>query len=259
MRYKRIILDGCETDYIIYDNGSICNEKTNEIIEPMMLDSRRCTDPGYEKSHYRHLYTVLYFKKKRHVIQTDVLIARHYIPNPNGYKQIAHLDGDPSNMNPNNLVWMPIRRITMKNRRALTPEIIHEACRQIVAGKMISEIAKNLNIDIHFVKYLKYCNSFPEIASQYGIKYERESDKYTVWNDEIRAKVIKLIEEENITKSDEIAKILEVPATTKFKNKIKRLKYKLKYKGKYKRCNEIRSEEDYMDPQRLARYERNLK
>ena len=162
-------------------------------------------------------------------------------------------------MNPNNLVWMPIRRITMKNRRALTPEIIHEACRQIVAGKMISEIAKNLNIDIHFVKYLKYCNSFPEIASQYGIKYERESDKYTVWNDEIRAKVIKLIEEENITKSDEIAKILEVPATTKFKNKIKRLKYKLKYKGKYKRCNEIRSEEDYMDPQRLARYERNLK
>ena len=42
MRCKRIIIDDCETDYLIYDNGTVWNERTNRIIDPVYVDNRIC-------------------------------------------------------------------------------------------------------------------------------------------------------------------------------------------------------------------------
>lgn len=39
----------------------------------------------------------------------DVLVAKHFILNPNGYKNVQHRDGNQLNCNINNLQWSPKR------------------------------------------------------------------------------------------------------------------------------------------------------
>lgn len=251
MRCKRIIIDDCETDYLIYDNGTVWNERTNRIIDPVYIDDRICkNNTNYHLSHTRYLHVILWFRQKRYPFLVDRLVAEYFVPNPDGFSFVAHLDGDETNNNADNLIWMPNRSIHVNNMRAVTPEIIHETCKQIVAGRRVCDICKDLGVNRHFVKRIKFYNAFPEIARQYGIHYERESNKDTVWNPEIRQKVIDMLKESD-PPSKEIAAALGVPATTMFLDKVRRLRKQIKSPTKSERRSNT-------DPQRLARYARKI-
>ena len=41
-----------------------------------------------------------------HKTSVHQLVARVYVPNPNGYKEVHHLDGDKLNNHADNLIWV---------------------------------------------------------------------------------------------------------------------------------------------------------
>lgn len=86
VRYK-------ETKYLISSSGLIVNEATGKPIKPQ--DNGR----GYKK---------VTLTTKGQPIQKYVhrLVAEHYCENPNGYKQVNHIDGDKSNNHFANLEWV---------------------------------------------------------------------------------------------------------------------------------------------------------
>lgn len=90
--YKKIIMDGKEWNYLIYDDGRVYSLKTKKFLSPD-------TSTGYAR--------VLLSDnkiKKRYNIHT--LVGIHFIPNPNNLPIINHKDHNLLNNNVSNLEWI---------------------------------------------------------------------------------------------------------------------------------------------------------
>ena len=77
--------------YQVSNLGKVKNKKTNKILKPSK-------EKGYLK-----LYLYKEGKKKTNYIHR--LVAQAFLPNPNNYKEVNHIDSNPSNNNKNNLEW----------------------------------------------------------------------------------------------------------------------------------------------------------
>lgn len=53
-----------------------------------------------------HLYVVLTKNNKKTHFQIHQLVAQAFIPNPNNYKVVHHIDHNPKNNRVDNLIWM---------------------------------------------------------------------------------------------------------------------------------------------------------
>lgn len=75
----------------------------------------RIMTPTKSKSHYGYYLRLFLHKNgRRKIAYIHRLIALHYIPNPNNYTEIDHVDGDPSNNSISNLRWCN-RKMNMAN------------------------------------------------------------------------------------------------------------------------------------------------
>ena len=88
---KRKIINDYE-NYTISEDGKVFSLITNKKL------SARCNKQGYE---YVNLYNEN--GKKSHKIHR--LVATYFVPNPNNYNQVNHLDGCKTNNRKNNLIW----------------------------------------------------------------------------------------------------------------------------------------------------------
>lgn len=79
-------------DYVPLSSGHIYSNKTNQILKP--------SDNGRG---YQHL--VLRINGKGIDTYVHRYIAEHLIPNPNGYVEVNHIDGDKANNAVENLEW----------------------------------------------------------------------------------------------------------------------------------------------------------
>ena len=112
--------------------------------------------------------------KQQHAI-LHRLIATAFLPNPENYPDVDHLDGNKENNAASNLEWVStrenLRRAREKGLRksSITDAQVHELCRMIKEGKRSTDIAKALGVTKHVVHHIRCRGSHIEIAKLYGI------------------------------------------------------------------------------------------
>lgn len=79
-------------NYSISDKGVITNILTNTIKKPSL-------------THNGYYFIKLYNKGKYEQFRINRLVATYYIPNPNNYQEVNHIDGVKTNNNVENLEW----------------------------------------------------------------------------------------------------------------------------------------------------------
>lgn len=89
---KQIILNKQLTQYYINTEGKLRNSKNNTWYVGAV-------NKGYK------LYN-LYFKGKQYTLYAHKLVAQYFIPNPNNYSIVHHIDGNKLNNNVCNLEWI---------------------------------------------------------------------------------------------------------------------------------------------------------
>ena len=80
-------------NYFILEDGKVYNSKTGRYLKPSVAPSGYCrvnlSKNGQIKTFYIHR-----------------LVAEYYIPNPNKYKEVNHIDENKSNNKIDNLEWV---------------------------------------------------------------------------------------------------------------------------------------------------------
>lgn len=82
---------GFEGKYKISNLGRVYSIKNNIILKS-----------GYDGKKYP---TICLYNKKQYCLKIHRLVAKAFIPNPNNYPQINHIDGNKNNNCVNNLEW----------------------------------------------------------------------------------------------------------------------------------------------------------
>ncbi len=90
-------------DYYITSCGRVWSYKSQCFLKP-------------SKDGKGYLRVYPYIDGKRLTCKVHRLVAETYIPNPNNYDTVDHIDGNPSNNCVNNLQWMRRRDNSRKGR-----------------------------------------------------------------------------------------------------------------------------------------------
>lgn len=89
---KQITLNNQLTQFQIDDTGRLYNTKT-----------QRWLKGGINKGY--HFYSI-YFQKKQYAFYTHRLVAQYFVPNPNNFTIVHHIDGNKLNNIYTNLQWV---------------------------------------------------------------------------------------------------------------------------------------------------------
>lgn len=90
-----------------------------------------------------------------------ILLARTYIPNPNNYKYVEHIDENRMNYDLSNLNWTTQRENLLRSvkngngRRLLTDEQVRDIRGLLERGYSTRDIANRYELDIQVVYRLK--------------------------------------------------------------------------------------------------------
>lgn len=90
--FKKIFINNEETYYRIYDKGQLMNEKTGHYYKGSIRNGYRWFD--------------LRWKNKKYAYSQHRLLAEAFIPNPNNYNYIHHINNNRLDNNLENLKWV---------------------------------------------------------------------------------------------------------------------------------------------------------
>lgn len=96
------LIKGSETDYIT-PTGKIYKDYGNNMYYPKSVFPNK--NNGY-------MYCNITYPEGQRQRRVHILVAEAYIPNPNNYPIVMHLDNDKSNLNVENLQWGTISQNT---------------------------------------------------------------------------------------------------------------------------------------------------
>ena len=83
------------TNYFITDEGQIWSERTHQFLSL--------------KQHNTYGYPIVVVRddnKKKRTLMPHRLVGIYFIPNPNNWEDIHHIDGNKDNNNIDNLLWI---------------------------------------------------------------------------------------------------------------------------------------------------------
>jgi hypothetical protein len=193
-RVDYIKINNIKSNCIINEYGTIWN-----------IDNHKVRIPHKDSDENDAIY-VTYLNKSSNKIVSEKTVSRlvaiTFIPNPNNFKFINHIDGNIDNHHVSNLEW-----VYSTPEGLYSDRLIHKICKLLELEFTPREVAKELNLSIYFLNYIKYYkpNKWNEISSQYNIKRRlRRLSK----EDEIH-RICRLLEDRRYSISD-IANMVEV-------------------------------------------------
>ena len=96
------LIVGSETDYIT-PNGKIYKNYGNNMYYPKSV---------FQNKYNGYMYCGITYPEGQRQRRVHILVAEAYLPNPNHYPVVMHLDNDKTNLNVNNLKWGTISENT---------------------------------------------------------------------------------------------------------------------------------------------------
>ena len=97
----RLII-GSETDYIT-PNGKVYKDYGNNMMYPKA---------NFINKHNGYLYCGITYPEGQRQRRVHILVAESYLPNPNNYPVVMHIDNNKANPNVNNLQWGTVSQNT---------------------------------------------------------------------------------------------------------------------------------------------------
>lgn len=92
--YRPVVIDGkVIPQYFINEVGDVWSQKRCKVLSPVFDNFYRC---------YR---CMLYFDKKSKFCNVHYLVASTFIPNPEGYTKVMHINGNRHDNSVKNLAW----------------------------------------------------------------------------------------------------------------------------------------------------------
>ena len=144
-------------NYLIYDDGRIYSKyrKNHKIKSGMFMKDR------LDKNGYR----IVYLPKK--TLKVHRLVALHYIPNPNNYPQVDHINRIKDDNRVENLRWVNhsmnnINKDTQKNNKLGLKNIRHTKDKRIPNHPGYYRISLRRNK----VDYTKNCKTLEDAIKQ---------------------------------------------------------------------------------------------
>ena len=96
------LIVGSETDYIT-PSGKIYKDYGNNMMYPKA---------NFINKHNGYLYCGITYPEEQKQRRVHILVAESYLPNPNNYPVVMHLDNNKANPNVNNLQWGTVSQNT---------------------------------------------------------------------------------------------------------------------------------------------------
>jgi hypothetical protein len=206
---KRILINGIETNYDVYDDGRVYS-----------LKNKKFLSPRGKKDGYQHVS--LYHDGKVYQLSIHRLVALYFIENPDNKPEVNHKNGNKTDNNVKNLEWvttseniihafktgLKIPKRGKKSHLAQYDETaIKEACQYMEDGFLtLEEISKLTGISYPMIYLISTHQSWVDISKNYNIDnfyHDRKSyttDQYAKVFDLLHENYLSLYEISDITK-----------------------------------------------------------
>jgi hypothetical protein len=160
--------------YIVSSHGRVYNQLTNRL-QPIFII----------KNGYPTVYMRVINELDKKLIQSTVnvhrLVAETFIPNPNNYPEVNHIDGNKKNNHVENLEWcthMYNLNHAFDNKLVGTMNscfLTNIETKETVYFRSIVKLSSHLNVSItELIGRIKYSEQYP-IFGKYIIKFENEN------------------------------------------------------------------------------------
>lgn len=151
------------SQYEISESGEVTNLRTGQVLRPF-IDKR-----GYEN------FSLWGDNGERKTFRGHQLVARVFIPNPNNYPQVDHIDCDKRNNHVTNLEWVSnetnIQRANANGLHGSSYKVedVIEICRLLESGESIKDIAHYYGFPESLIYNIKYKVAWTHISAQFNI------------------------------------------------------------------------------------------
>ena len=197
--WKKVTYPGVRSNmYLVSENGDVKNIMTNHILSPYT-----------DKDGYLRLSLISdQGKNAKQTVFVHRLVAWEYVPNPNRYPVVDHLDGNKQHNHYSNFEWVTVRENTFRaeqmglrnvrgennNNSKWTEEFVRSICEKFQDGWSIKEVYRWAVKDpnAHYTKSdsyytliyrLKRKQIWPDIVKEYD--YDTSSKKTENWKDPV--------------------------------------------------------------------------
>ena len=231
MEYKKIILNNQESKYAINKKGEIINTVTNQSI------SQSINHDGYVVVQLSH-------NSRKYNKRVHRLLAEAFIPNPNSYDTVDHINRIRDDNRLSNLRWYPWSENSKRGQigrenyargekhhsNVYSEELIIEICERLSRAEDRIKISKELGVSSELISTIYNRKAWCHISDAY-VFIEYKYTKPTVYDKDFKNKIINLHVLGYKPKS--IIAMLGLENTDKMKNYIKTLirRFKKSHEG----------------------------